>query len=131
MAAGPHATGRAVAMLGLGRMGLPMARHIATAGHRVVAFDSSAEARRRAAPVAEEFGFTLVDSAADLAETVAGDNIRLVCSSLPATEHVEAAYLRADGLAAARRRTAGAKHRQQAQSERANGHLRLLSIRRR
>lgn len=92
---------QAVAMLGLGRMGLPMARHIATAGRRVVAFDASSEARQRAAPVAEEFGFTVLDSAADLAETVAGDNIQLVCSSLPATEHVEAAYLGMDGLAAA------------------------------
>ncbi len=37
-----------VTVIGIGKMGLPMARHIATAGHAVVVYDNSAVARESA-----------------------------------------------------------------------------------
>lgn len=82
-----------VAMMGLGRMGLPMARHMAEAGHQVMAFDVVEEARRRA----ETAGLTVVETAAELAAS----SIELVCSSLPATADVDAAYFGEAGIAAA------------------------------
>lgn len=81
-----------VAMVGLGRMGLPMARHMAEGGYKVVAFDVSEDARERAVAA----GLTVVATATDL---VAND-VELVCSSLPATADVEAAYFGKEGIAA-------------------------------
>ncbi len=82
-----------VAMIGLGRMGLPMARHMTGAGHRVLAFDVSEQARRRA----QDDGLTVVETAAGLVD----GGVDLICSSLPGTEHVEAAYFGDDGIVAA------------------------------
>lgn len=79
-----------VGFVGLGRMGHPMSSHVAEAGHDLVVFDLSGEARQRAA----DAGLNVADSPAALAES------EVVCSSLPATEHVEEAYFGADGLAA-------------------------------
>ena len=71
-----------VGMVGLGRMGLPMARHMAAAGHAVTCFDVSPDARRRA----EAAGLTVVVGLEHLG------NVELVCSSLPATAHALAVY---------------------------------------
>lgn len=60
--------------VGVGKMGLPMARHLAAAGHAVSAFDLSAERRALAA----EAGLALVP---DLARALA--DTPLVISSLP------------------------------------------------
>jgi 3-hydroxyisobutyrate dehydrogenase-like beta-hydroxyacid dehydrogenase len=53
----------AISVIGLGRMGLPMARHLITAGYQVVGFDV-AEARQQAA---RELGAEVVASAAEAA----------------------------------------------------------------
>jgi 3-hydroxyisobutyrate dehydrogenase len=52
-----------IAFLGLGHMGLPMARNLAAAGHDVVGFDVFAAAREAAASV----GLTVADSGPDAA----------------------------------------------------------------
>jgi 3-hydroxyisobutyrate dehydrogenase-like beta-hydroxyacid dehydrogenase len=77
-----------IGFIGLGRMGLPMTRHIVGAGHDVIAFDISEQARARA----EQSGAEIASSVSDLADA------EIVCSSLPATEHVEAAYFGSGGL---------------------------------
>lgn len=71
-----------IAMIGLGRMGHPMAKHMHAAGHDLACFDIAVDARRRAAAA----GLPVVETI----EAIAGSEV--VCSSLPATEHVEAAY---------------------------------------
>jgi 3-hydroxyisobutyrate dehydrogenase-like beta-hydroxyacid dehydrogenase len=78
-----------VGFVGLGRMGLPMAKHIAAAGHELLVFDVSEAARLRAA----EVGLTV---ASELAEF---SNVEIVGTSLPATEHVEDVFLGNGGLA--------------------------------
>jgi 3-hydroxyisobutyrate dehydrogenase-like beta-hydroxyacid dehydrogenase len=78
-----------VGFVGLGRMGLPMAKHIAAAGHELLVFDVSEAARLRAAGV----GLTV---ASELAEF---SNVEVVGTSLPATEHVEDVFLGNGGLA--------------------------------
>ena len=55
----------AISVIGLGRMGLPMARHLITAGYQVVGFDV-AEARQQAA---RELGAEVVASAAEAARS--------------------------------------------------------------
>ncbi|MCX7371226.1 MAG: NAD(P)-binding domain-containing protein, partial [Alphaproteobacteria bacterium] len=74
-----------IAFIGLGNMGLPMARNLARAGHHVVGFDLN-EAARNA------FG----ECAASGAEAAAGADV--VITMLPAGEHVRAAW---QGLAQA------------------------------
>jgi 3-hydroxyisobutyrate dehydrogenase-like beta-hydroxyacid dehydrogenase len=78
-----------VGFVGLGRMGFPMVSHIMAAGHDVVGFDLSDVARTRA----KEAGIDVASGLHELAD------VELVCSSLPATEHVEAVFLGDDGLA--------------------------------
>jgi 3-hydroxyisobutyrate dehydrogenase-like beta-hydroxyacid dehydrogenase len=78
-----------VGFVGLGRMGLPMAKHIAAAGHELLVFDVAEAARLRAAGV----GLTV---ASELAEF---SNVEVVGTSLPATEHVEDVFLGNGGLA--------------------------------
>ena len=63
-----------VTVIGIGKMGLPMARHIATAGHAVVVYDNSAAARESA----HAAGLQVV---ADLASAVKQADV--VLSSLP------------------------------------------------
>ena len=63
-----------VTVIGIGKMGLPMARHIATAGHAVVVYDNSAVARESA----HAAGLQVV---ADLASAVKQADV--VLSSLP------------------------------------------------
>lgn len=78
-----------VGFVGLGRMGLPMAKHIAAAGHELLVFDVSEPARVRAA----EAGLTV---AAELGEF---GNVEVLGTSLPATEHVEEVFFGDGGLA--------------------------------
>lgn len=66
-----------------------MVSHIASAGHDVIAFDLSDAARSRA----DDAGLHVANTLEELADA------ELVCSSLPATEHVEAVFLGDDGLA--------------------------------
>ena len=80
-----------IAFIGLGNMGGPMAANLHKAGHRVTAFDLSAEALAKA----REQG---VRTAASAAEAVEGASV--VVSMLPASRHVEALFLGNDGLLA-------------------------------
>jgi 3-hydroxyisobutyrate dehydrogenase len=79
----PIATDTHVAFLGLGHMGLPMARNLAAAGVPLTAFDVVPEAVAEA----REAGLDAADSAA---EAVAGADV--VLTMFPAGEHVLAAY---------------------------------------
>ena len=65
---------RSLLFIGVGKMGLPMARHLHEAGHRVTAFDPSPERRALAAAL----GITVVDGLADALPVTT-----LVFSSLP------------------------------------------------
>jgi 2-hydroxy-3-oxopropionate reductase len=78
-----------VGFVGLGRMGLPMAKHVAAAGHELLVFDVSEVARVRAG----EAGLTV---ATELAEF---SNVEVLGTSLPATEHVENVFFGNGGLA--------------------------------
>jgi 3-hydroxyisobutyrate dehydrogenase len=78
-----------IAFIGLGNMGLPMAVNLAKAGHRVTAFDLSADACTKA----KEQGLAVAPSARSAAEGAS-----VVVSMLPASRHVEALYLGQGGL---------------------------------
>lgn len=78
-----------IAFLGLGNMGLPMARNLVKAGHEVVGFDLVAA---QAAKLAEAGGTT----AAAAGDAVAGAEV--VVTMLPAGQHVLEAYLGAGGV---------------------------------
>jgi 3-hydroxyisobutyrate dehydrogenase-like beta-hydroxyacid dehydrogenase len=71
-----------VGFVGLGRMGGAMAAHLVDAGHRVLGFDPSPEART----AGEASGVTMGGSLTDL-------NVPLVMSSLPGDAEVEEVYL--------------------------------------
>jgi len=71
-----------VGFVGLGRMGLPMAHHIAADGHDLVGYDVEPSARHRAAAA----GLVVADDIAGLAD------VELVGSSLPDTPDVQDAY---------------------------------------
>ncbi|UTW13848.1 3-hydroxyisobutyrate dehydrogenase [Marinobacterium rhizophilum] len=73
-----------IAFIGLGNMGGPMAHNLAAAGHRVQAFDLSAQALAHA--VAE--GCLQAASAADAVK-----DAEFVISMLPAGRHVEGLYV--------------------------------------
>ncbi len=75
-------TGTQVAMVGLGRMGRPMARRMGETGFDVVGVDASPEAGERA----QTEGIAVANPAA-----LAADPPAVVCSSLPDTAAVEAA----------------------------------------
>ena len=78
-----------IAFIGLGNMGGPMAMNLLKAGHSLSAFDLSADACGKFA--AE--GLPIANSAADTLE-----DAEVVISMLPASAHVEALYLGANGL---------------------------------
>jgi len=80
-----------IGFLGLGNMGLPMARNLVKGGHEVVGFDLS-EAARKAA------GEAGIEVAATAAGVVAG--AETVVTMLPAGQHVRGAYLGEEGLLA-------------------------------
>lgn len=73
-----------IGFVGLGRMGLPMARNLLKAGYAVHAFDASAQARA----AAKESGAVLADSVRGLA-----DRVETICLSLPTPAIVESVLL--------------------------------------
>jgi 3-hydroxyisobutyrate dehydrogenase len=81
-----------IGFVGLGNMGLPMARNLAKKGHEVRGYDLSAAAMDAAA----EGGVGRAQSAADAAR-----GADFVISMLPAGAHVRDAWLGAGGMAAA------------------------------
>ncbi|MEM6679363.1 MAG: 3-hydroxyisobutyrate dehydrogenase [Pseudomonadota bacterium] len=81
-----------IGFIGLGNMGLPMARNLAAAGHAVTGFDLSEEALAGL----EAAGGTRASTAA---EAVSG--AEAVVTALPAARHVEAVYLGEAGILAA------------------------------
>lgn len=82
----------ALGFIGLGNMGLPMARNLLRAGHAVRAFDLSVEAMAAATAA----GATAAASAADAAR-----GVEAVVTALPAARHVRAVYLGEAGALAA------------------------------
>src|SRR4051794_41878408 len=82
----------AIGFIGLGHMGLPMARNLLAAGHRVTGYDLSEPALAASA----EAGAV---PAAGIAEAVRG--AELVVTMLPEGRHVRAAYLGEGGVLAA------------------------------
>lgn len=82
----------AVAFLGLGTMGLPMATNLVRAGLRVVGFDPSPAARERATAA----GVELADTTEDAARRSS-----VVITMLPDTPDVEACLLGPTGIAQA------------------------------
>lgn len=93
-AAQPTAPGRGqartVAFLGLGHMGLPMARNLVAAGHEVIGFDPVPAAREAAAGA----GIRLAGAAAE-----AVHDVDVVLTMLPGGRQVLDAYAGADGRA--------------------------------
>lgn len=85
-----------VGFVGLGNMGAPMARNLASAGHDLLVFDVHDEAST--ALVADFGSVTASDSAGDVAR-----GADVIVTMLPATQHVEAVYLGDDGLLASAR----------------------------
>ncbi len=83
-----------IEFIGLGNMGLPMARNLLDKGHAVTGFDLSGEA---VAALSEAGGRAAETPAAAVAE--AG----IVVTALPAAQHVKAVYLGDDGILAAAR----------------------------
>jgi 3-hydroxyisobutyrate dehydrogenase len=81
-----------IGFVGLGNMGLPMARNLAKAGHEVCGFDLNAAAMREAATG----GITPAATAAEAAQDAG-----FVLTMLPAGQHVRDAWLGEAGLAAA------------------------------
>ena len=82
---------QSIAFIGLGHMGGPMAANLQEAGHRVTAFDLSADALAKA----REQGLQVAASAAEAVE-----GAQVVVSMLPASRHVESLFLGDDGLLA-------------------------------
>ena len=78
-----------IAFIGLGHMGLPMARNLLKAGFAVTAFDLAQEAL-------DAFAQDGGKRAASAAEAVR--DAQVVVSMLPASRHVEGLYLGDDGL---------------------------------
>jgi 3-hydroxyisobutyrate dehydrogenase-like beta-hydroxyacid dehydrogenase len=83
-----------VGFIGVGRMGLPMARHLLEAGHTVIAFDNSPEALARAAALGAE-------TAASPAEVA--DRVETVLASLPTPAIVRAVATGPNGVAQGKR----------------------------
>ncbi len=80
-----------IAFIGLGNMGLPMAKNLVKAGFSVTGFDLSAAALQ----ALEAAGGKTADSAAQ-----AASGAQVVVSMLPAAAHVKSLYLGAEGLLA-------------------------------
>jgi 3-hydroxyisobutyrate dehydrogenase len=80
-----------IGFIGLGNMGLPMARNLAGAGHEVLGFDLAPAARK----AAEAAGLPVPASAAEAVR-----NAEVVITMLPEGRHVRSAYLDPDGVLA-------------------------------
>lgn len=85
------------AVIGLGRMGYPMARHVATAGFPLAVYDSRADVVARFCAANEA---TAARSLADLADA------EIVITMLPTSKEVAEVVTRPDGLAQGLARTA-------------------------
>ena len=81
-----------LAFIGLGAMGLPMARNLVRAGYAVTGFDRSQESRERATSE----GITIAESA-----QAAATGAQVLFSCLPNNEILEQVYLGEAGLSAA------------------------------
>lgn len=81
-----------IGFIGLGNMGAPMASNLLKAGHELTVFDLVPEAVDKA----RAEGATAADSIA----AVAGSDVELVITMLPAAKHVKAVYLAEDGILA-------------------------------
>jgi L-serine 3-dehydrogenase (NAD+) len=81
-----------IAFIGLGHMGLPMARNLLKAGHDLRVFDLVPAAM-------QELATEGAQATTNALEAVTGTKV--VISMLPASRHVEGLYLGADGLLAA------------------------------
>src|SRR5262249_61265839 len=83
-----------IGFIGVGTMGLPMAKNLAAKGHALTAYDTNAEAVRAAASSG-------MAAAASAAEAVATAD--LVITMLPSSSHVDAVYTGDGGVLAAAR----------------------------
>jgi 3-hydroxyisobutyrate dehydrogenase-like beta-hydroxyacid dehydrogenase len=94
------AAARRVAVLGMGRMGAAMAKHLAEQGFSLAVYNRSAE---RARAVAADIGATVVDTPAAAAIWVSEDEAGagVVVTSLADDNACRAVYLGPEGLAAA------------------------------
>ncbi|HEX2478958.1 MAG TPA: NAD(P)-binding domain-containing protein, partial [Geminicoccaceae bacterium] len=81
----------AISFIGLGNMGLPMARNLLKSGHRLAGYDAVPSALAAAVSA----GATATDS---VAEAVAG--AECVITMLPEGRHVREVYLGGDGVIA-------------------------------
>ena len=78
-----------IGFIGLGNMGEPMATNLVKAGFDVIGFDLIEEAKKKA----ERNGIQIAKDAVSTSE-----NVDVLISMLPASEHVESLYLGEDGL---------------------------------
>lgn len=93
-----HGTGHRVAVLGLGRMGAAMAKHLAGQGIQLAVYNRSQE---RARATSAELNAQLATTPADAATWVAaGGGTGVVITSLADDAACRAVYLGGDGLAA-------------------------------
>src|SRR5262245_23860301 len=84
-----------IGFIGVGTMGLPMAKNLAAKGHAVTAYDTNTEAVRAAASA----GMTAAASAAEAVATA-----DLVITMLPSSSHVDSVYTGDGGVLAAARK---------------------------
>ena len=84
-----------IAFIGVGTMGLPMAKNLVTKGFAVTAYDTNADATKAAASA----GMTAAASAAEAVTTA-----DLVITMLPSSPHAEAVYVGDGGVLAAARK---------------------------
>ena len=78
-----------IGFIGLGNMGEPMAANLVKAGFDVIGFDLIEEAKKKA----EQNGIQIAEDAVS-----ASENVDVLISMLPASEHVESLYLGEEGL---------------------------------
>ena len=78
-----------IGFIGLGNMGLPMAKNLVAAGHYVTGFDLSADALAGLAAAGGSKAETATDAVRDA---------ELVVTALPAARHVKAVYCRQGGI---------------------------------
>lgn len=80
-----------IGFIGLGNMGLPMAKNLVAAGHEVIGFDLSDDAKAGL----KAAGGNAADTIADAVSAA-----EIIVSMLPAGKHVEAVYTGDDGVLA-------------------------------
>ena len=80
-----------IGFIGLGNMGAPMARNLIKAGHELIVFDLSTDALSQL----REAGAHTAQSVSEIARM---DNIEVIITMLPASQHVRSVYLSQEGL---------------------------------